>query len=126
MTVSCLIDHAERLIMVIADGSITWEDVRAHLLQERLEEGLSYRELIDARTATPAWSSAQARDIVLLLTTFSQQSALGPTAVVVSDCFGFGMMRMLEILLDDVCLVKPFYDYDSAERWLQNSILGRT
>jgi hypothetical protein len=38
--------------------------------------------------------------------------------VVVSSEFAFGMMRMLEILLEDVCIVKPFRDYDAAVQWL--------
>jgi len=45
---------------------------------------------------------------------------LGPTAVVVSSEFGFGMIRMLEILLEEVCIVKPFHDYDAAEQWLRD------
>jgi len=112
------IDHKQRYMLAIASGPIAWEEVRSHLLVERLEGGLSYRELIDARTATPTWSPAQAREIVALLTTLGRKSALGPTPVVVSSEMALGMMRMLEVMIEDVCSVKPFRDYEDAEQWL--------
>ena len=118
MTITCSIDHDQRYMTVFASGLITWEEIRSHLLVERFEKGLSYRELIDGRDAIPAWSSGQAREIVTMLTAFGRKSALGPTAVLVSHDVAFGMLRMLEILLEDVCLVKPFYDYEAAKQWL--------
>lgn len=118
MSFTCSIDHDQGSMEAIASGPIGLEEVRTHLLAERLEGGLSYFELIDARAAAPTWSSAQAREIVALLLTFGGESALGPTAVVVSSELAFGMMRMLEILLEDVCIVKPFRDYDNAAQWL--------
>ena len=118
MPITCSIDHNQRYMVVTASGLIGWEEVRSHLLEERLAGGLSYRELIDGRAATPNWSSAEAREIVKLLTTFGLESALGPTAVVVSSDLAFGMLRMLEIMLEEVCIVKPFRDRDAAEQWL--------
>ena len=53
MAITFSIDHEQRYMLAIASGPIAWEEVRSHLLVERLEGGLSYRELIDARTATP-------------------------------------------------------------------------
>jgi hypothetical protein len=117
--IACSIDHNLRYMAAIASGPIAWEDVRSHLLVERLEGGLSYSELIDARTATPTWSSDQTREIVELLTTLSRKFTLGPTVVVVSSDIAFGMLRMLGILLEDICIVKPFRNYEAAEQWLQ-------
>jgi hypothetical protein len=119
MPITCSIDHDRRYMAVIASGPISWNEVRSHLLVERLEGGLSYLELIDARAATPTWSSDQAREIVELLTTCGRKSALGPTAVVVSNDLAFGMLRMLEILIGDICVVKPFRDYEAAKKWLE-------
>jgi len=118
MTITSSIDHDRRCMVAIASGPIGWEEVRSHLHEERLKGGLGYPELIDARTATPTWSSAQTREIVVLLTAFGRESTLGSTAVLVSSDFAFGMMRMLRILLEDVCIVMPFRDYDAAEQWL--------
>jgi len=120
MAITSSIDHDRRYMEATASGTVTWEEVRAHLLEERCQRGLSYAELIDGRSATPAWSSAQAREVVVLLTTLGRESRLGPTAVVVSDDYSFGMMRMLEILLEEVCIVRPFRDYDAAQQWLRS------
>ncbi|MFZ5770404.1 MAG: hypothetical protein ACOY4W_03170 [Thermodesulfobacteriota bacterium] len=78
MAITCSIDRDQGYMVAIATGPIGWEEVRTHLLAERLAGGLSYRELIDARTAVPTWSSAQAREIVSLLTNFGRKSVLGP------------------------------------------------
>lgn len=121
MPITCSIDYDRRYMEATATGPIGWEEILSHLLDERLKGGLSYPELIDACAATPTWSSAQAREIVALLTSYNRESALGPTAVVVSSDLAFGMIRMLEILLDDVCIVKPFYHYDDAKQWLQTA-----
>jgi hypothetical protein len=119
MTITSTIDHDRRYMEATASGQVAWEEVRTHLLDERREHGLTYAELIDARSATPTWSPAQARDIVELLRTLGLESSLGPTAIVVSHEFAYGMLRMLEILLDEVCIVRPFRDYDEAEQWLR-------
>ncbi len=119
MTITHSIDHTHRYMKATASGPVDWEDARTHLMAERREGGLSYAELIDARSATPTWSTTQAREIVGLLKTLGQESRLGPTAVVVSSDLAYGMMRMLEILLEDVCIVRPFRDCDAAEEWLR-------
>lgn len=119
MTITHSIYHDLCYMKATASGPVDWEEARTHLIDERREGGLSYAELIDARSATPKWSTHQVRSIVELLKTLAQESKLGPTAVVVSSDFAFGMLRMLETLLEDVCIVKPFRDYDAAEQWLR-------
>jgi hypothetical protein len=126
MPITSSIDHDLRYMVAIASGPITWEEVQSHLLVERFEGGLSYSELIDARAATPIWSTNQAREIVELLTTFSRKSVLGPTAVVVSSDIAFGMLRMLEIMLEDICIVRPFRDYEAAEQYLRDLKASRS
>ena len=108
MTITCSVDHDRRYMEATATGQVACEEVRTHLLEELCERGLGYAELIDARSATPNWSSTQAREIVELLRSLGRESKLGPTAVVVSNDYSLGMMRMLEILLEDVCIVPAF------------------
>jgi len=120
MTITHFVDHDRRELVATATGPVSYEEVRNHLLVERQEEGLSYPEIIDARAATPAWSAAEAREIVTLLEAFGRKSVLGPTAVVVSSDVAYGMIRMFEILLQDVCVVRPFRDYAAAEQWFKD------
>jgi hypothetical protein len=113
------IDHARCEIFAIAEGRITFEEIRRHLEEERAAGGLAYPELIDARMAVPDLSSEDVRRIVTLLETLGRSGRLGPTAVVVASDFAYGLMRMLEILVERVCVIQPFRDHDAAARWLR-------
>jgi hypothetical protein len=117
------IDHDNRAMYATADGPITLSDIRDHLFKERHERGLTYAELIDARTARPAFSSEDVREIVSLLQAFAKGHTLGPTAVVVSMDIAFGSMRMIESLLEGICAVRPFFDVDTALEWLHETRL---
>jgi len=119
------IDHDNKAMFATADGPITYSDIRNHLFKERYENGLTYAELIDARTASPDFSSEDVRNIVSLLNVFAKEHTLGPTAVVVSTDLGFGVMRMLGLLVEDVCAVRPFRDVDPALEWLRETRLKR-
>jgi hypothetical protein len=62
---------------------------------------------------------AEVRDVVDHLRQLSLDETLGPTAVVVSSDVAFGMLRMLEILIEDVVVIRPFREYDDAVKWLE-------
>ena len=97
---------------------MSYADVEAHLLKERYLSGLAYKEFIDASGVDVLLTPAEIRQIVALLRRLGQESKLGPTAVLVSTDVAFGLMRMLEILVDDVAKVKPFRDEREARGWL--------
>jgi len=118
MSITVTADHARRLLQVRATGPITLGDIRAHLEEERVVGGLPYRELIDARGYSPAFSAEDVRSIVTLLRRLGQESRLGPTAIIVDSDDGYGMLRMLEILVEDVCAIRPFRSREEAEKWL--------
>lgn len=113
-------DHASRSMVATADGLITLDDIRRHLDAERREAGLSYAELIDARTATPSLSSADVRTLVSLVRDMAARQALGPTAVVVSTDYAYGMLRMLDMLVEDVCAIRPFRGIPEGRLWLES------
>ena len=113
------IDHDNREMFATADGPITFSDIRNHLLKERYEHGLTYAELIDARTASPAFLLEDIREIDSLLRVFAKEHALGPTAVVVRTDLDFDVIQMLEHLVEDVCAIRPFRDVDAALLWLR-------
>ena len=118
MTMTLTADHARRLLFVRAEGPITLHEISAHLEEEHLVGGLPYRELIDARGYRPAFTSDDVRSIVDILRRLGQTSRLGPTAIIVDSDVGYGMIRMLEILVEDVCAVRPFRRQEEAEKWL--------
>jgi hypothetical protein len=120
MPITLTIDHDRRQVDAVAIGPITYTDVENHLLAERNSEGLAYREFVDAREATLVFASypAQVRQMVALIRSLGKESTLGPTAVLVADDFAFGIMRMLEALVEDVAEIRPFREEQLARAWL--------
>ena len=118
MTITVTVDHAERKVRARAQGDVSFEEIRAHLEEEKESRGLPYRELIDARGYRPAFSSDQVRTIVSILRELGRKSPLGPTAIIVDSDVGYGMIRMIGTLVDDVCEIRPFRDEKEAEEWL--------
>jgi hypothetical protein len=102
----------------IAIGPINYADIENHLLTERYFNGLAYKEFLDARGAGISLTPDEVRRIVALVRELGRQSKLGPTAVLVSSDFAFGIFRTLEVLLEDVCVVRTFRDEQEARTWL--------
>jgi hypothetical protein len=120
MPVTLDVDHQQQTTRVTVIGNITIEDVRVHLGEEGERTGLGFRELIDASMATVTFSSEDARRIVDILKKLGAKSALGPTAIIVSDDLTYGMIRMIGSLLDEVCEIRAFRiaERHKAEEWL--------
>jgi hypothetical protein len=118
-----VVDHEHNEVEALAFGPIDYAEVEKHLLEERTVEGLAYKEFIDARDAELvfALSPTEIRQIVRLVRSLSQQSKFGPTAVLVSTDFAFGIMRAMEMLLQDVTDVKPFRHENLARSWLAST-----
>jgi hypothetical protein len=76
--------------------------------------------LIDARHAIVKLSSSDVHEIVELLRSLARSRRLGRTAVVVSTDVAYGIMKMLQILVEDVCVVQPFRDLTAATLWLRD------
>jgi hypothetical protein len=81
--------------------TISYADVETQLLAERNFEGLAYGEFV-----------------VALIRSLGKESTLGPTAVLVADDFAFGIMRMLEALVEDVAEIRPFREEQLSRAWL--------
>jgi hypothetical protein len=112
------VDAERNEVTTIAEGTVTFEELRAHLNREKSDAALPYRELIDARRAVMRLSSSEVQEIVALLRTFARRHRLGRTAVVVSTDVAYGIVRMLQILVEDLCVVQPFRDLTTAALWL--------
>ena len=118
MPILSSVDHSKHHIESLAVGPITYADVHEHILREKQWEGLPYREFVEARGAGVQLSPADIRKIVDLLRSLKDGSKLGPTAIVVSTEYAFGLMRMLEMLVEDVCEIRVFRDERVAREWL--------
>ena len=121
MPIQLSVDHEGRKVTAVATGDITMDDIRAHLFRERDDGGLPYRELIDASKASPVLGTADARATVDLLRTLGNQHSLGPTAVIVPNDVSYGLVRMVEILLEGFAEIRPFRSTEiaDAKEWLE-------
>ena len=118
MPVTHVVNHQRSEMCATAYGPIGMDDIRKHLSEELRDNGLVCRELIDASHATPAFSASDVRAIVEILRGYSETHVLGPTAIIVGNDVSYGMIRMLAILLEDICAVQPFRTRQEAEEWL--------
>ena len=118
MPVTATYDHARRRVMAKAVGQVTLDEIRLHLEEERQEPALVYSEVFDTRGAVPDFPPADVRILVAWLRWLGERTRLGPTAVIVDTDLAYGMARMVEMLVDDVALLKPFRNSDDAEHWL--------
>jgi len=118
MPISYSIDRARRWLFTVAEGPVTFSDIMVHLENERNDNGLPFTELIDATRAAAALNAADVRRIVDRLRNLGRDNALGPTAILTGDDVSYGMMRMLEIMVADVCDIRPFRSRSKAEEWL--------
>jgi hypothetical protein len=118
-----VIDREHNELEAVAFGPINYAEVEKHLLEEHTVDGLAYKEFIDARDAELvfALSPTEIRQIVGLVRSLSQQSKFGPTAVLVSTDFAFGIMRAMEMLLSDITDVRPFRQENLARSWLAST-----
>ncbi len=113
-----LIDHQRGYVETVVTGPVTWADLQAHWEAELAEGGAGYPELVDATDAIVDFTADEVRRLVTILKAASETRSLGPTAIVVTTDVGFGMVRMLGILVEPFCHIHPFRDRASAEQWL--------
>jgi len=114
------IDRERNELEAVAFGPIDYAEIEKHLVEERNIGGLAYTEFIDARDASLVFavSPAEIRQIVSLVRSLCQQSKFGATAVLVSTDFASGIMRAMEMLLEDVADLRSFRDEKLARSWL--------
>lgn len=120
MPITAIYDHEHRRVVATAEGRVTLDEIRSHLEEERQEPALAFTEVVDARGAVPDFSPADVRVLVAWLRWLAERTRLGATAVIVDTDFAFGITRMVEVLVEDVALVKPFRDKLEAELWLDH------
>jgi hypothetical protein len=115
MPIQFTFDSERHRVEASADGPVSYVEIAVHLSQERGAGLLPFSELIDGTHGIPTFTPAQVRDLVSILRSLGAEHALGPTAVVVGSDFAYGMMRMIELLTEDVCQIRPFRSRAEAE-----------
>lgn len=125
MPITLKVDHQRREVDTVATGPITYAQIEEHLLAERDFGGLAYKEFVDARDAGLVFAMypSQIRQVVALIRNMGQQTRWGPSAVVVSTEFSFGVLTFLEILVEDVAEIKACREESAARAWLAGKLV---
>jgi hypothetical protein len=112
-------DPVNQRLITRADGTVTFQDITAHLDLEQRNRDLDRPELIDARGATTDLTAAQVRQLAQRAADMLRLVELGPTAIVTTDDVLYGMARMYSVLAEGVgATAEVFRDMESATKWL--------
>jgi hypothetical protein len=106
----------------VVSGEVTLAEVEAYFRQVRTEPWFPAPSLTDVRDARPSLPSEDVRAIAELLRELGPTLRGAPIAVLVSSQVGYGLVRMIELLVDDVATVRPFLDPDAAMTWLDEQV----
>ena len=120
MPITFTVDHAKRLVVVIATGAVTRQTVLSYFDTQRMLDGLSYPRLVECRGLEPQLTDEDWHMVAEWLRQITEHIAFGPAAVVVDNDRTFELVQMISTLVSDLCELRPFADRDSAEEWLSD------
>jgi hypothetical protein len=123
MPITFTVDHAQRLVVVIATGTVTRETIVRYFDTQRRLEGLSYPRLVECRDLESQLTGDDWRAITAWLRYLTAHVAFGPAAVIVDNERTLELVQMVSILVKDLCELRPFGDRRSAEEWLSDQLV---
>jgi len=117
-------DPELNILISVAEGMVSFEEVLRHLDREEMEEHLGKPELFDAVAASTNVTPAEVREIVRRLLGLMREHVLGPTSIVTENPVFFGMSRMLSIIseLEAGPEFGVFRSPDEGREWLSGRI----
>lgn len=118
MPIAYAYDAEQGLIKTVVTGRITPADVADYFAKLRAERWFPVPSLTDVREASPNVSGEEIREMAKQFRQFETTLQAAPIAVVVSSELAYGLVRMIGLLLDDVAVIHPFGDVESAMNWL--------
>jgi hypothetical protein len=120
MKIRYSIDKQRRLILTTAEGSVMFDDVKAH--QDRLladpEFDVSFDQLIDTTSATEFDISADEARVLAERPIVSRESR---RAFVANKAHIFGLGRMMEIFHEPLGCAQVFYSMEEALQWIDKA-----
>jgi hypothetical protein len=112
------ISHSNQLMVVVAEGMITRQEVDRMLDEMIAERALGYRKLFDGAQGDTAMGPSEILDLGVRMRTLHQHGTMGPLAVVVpADKWGL-VARVLGMLAAARRPMRVFPNVAKARRWL--------
>lgn len=106
------------VIVTAVTGTVSVADVEAHIRDVSAESWFPAPALVDTREASANLPSRDVRAIVELLRRLGSRLNGSPIAVVVPSDVAYGLVRMIELLLDEVVTIGAFRTREEAIAWL--------
>ena len=118
MPITFRIDRPARLIRAAVRGDFTAAEMLATVTAAAVQAGPGFAVLSDHREIGEPATREQIEQLVEHLAALQRHFAHARWAVIVSKPASFGMMRMLEMMVERVPMtVRVFVDAERAERW---------
>jgi hypothetical protein len=121
MPITYSFDAAQDLIHTAVTGDVRPGAIEDHLRAICAEPWFPAPALVDTRLAEANISSAEIRAVVEVFRKLGPRFNHAAIAVIVGSDVAFGLVRMIELMLDDVITITPFRDTASALAWLAES-----
>ena len=122
MPITFTVDHAQRLVVAIATGTVTRETIVRYFDTQRMLEGLSYPRLVECRDIESQLTNDDWTAITGWLQQITAHVAVGPAAVIVDNEQTLELVERVSMLMRDICELRPFGDRHSAEEWLSDRL----
>ncbi|MFO1086794.1 MAG: hypothetical protein U1E21_19755 [Reyranellaceae bacterium] len=120
MPIHLNIFHPNRVVVIVARGAISGEDV-VHAVREFIEQGMiHYRKIVDVSMARSDLDVEQLESLAALIRSNPRAPTRGPLAFVV-DRMGNPLAHVFAELTETERPVKVFTSLSDARRWLDDN-----
>jgi hypothetical protein len=85
MTIKLSINHPDRMVVGVASGALTAEDLDGFLAELSAAQAFRYRKIIDVMSATPGLSAQELRAFSERVRAALPEQGSGPTAIVTNE-----------------------------------------
>jgi hypothetical protein len=121
MPISYRVDEARQRIYTLAEGVVSYQELRTQIYSEAGELAASYGELFDGRGVTTNLTPEEIQRLAAARRAIGQRQMPGPLAVVATDNSFINMLRTYYRLTEQVRPLRVFTEVQEAERWLNDS-----
>lgn len=112
------IDETRQRIYSRCEGIVTYDDLRNHIEAESGLPTASFSEIFDCSDSTTNITSDEIRLLASQRKEVANRQKPAPVAVVAKNDKFFGMLRMYDILTQQIRPIRVFRNNQEAEKWL--------
>jgi hypothetical protein len=112
------IDDKRRRVYSRCEGTVSFEDFRAHINAEEGSPAASYSEIFDCADAVTNITREQIRVLAAEREAVAERREAAPVAVIACDDNLYEMLQIFDILTEQIRPMQVFPGIEAAEQWL--------